>query len=153
MLCYITRRNDWVNHLNNLMNKPGRYIAKLDFAITTLGQYRDVRPTGGSIEIFRKKADARSRKDYIDDIGKSIPLLSESSEIVRSIILIRIDGQITGSEAQKYFAAARKNSLQIYDRISDIIGIFRNTFFAMFLLILLIIACIKYVRNCFITHE
>ena len=92
---------------NTLMNKSNQYTAKLDFAITTLNQSDPDSPTGGSVEIFKTNADAKARKDYIDGIGKSMPALIESSEIVRDVILVRIDRGITATEAQKYFDAAR----------------------------------------------
>ena len=94
------------NDPNALMNKPNQYIAKLSFAITSLEQFDADDPIGGSIEIFRTNSDARARKDYIDELGRGMPLLAESSEIVHDAILIRIDGGITATEAQKYFDAS-----------------------------------------------
>ena len=34
-----------------------------------------------------------------------MPFLAESSEIVRGVILVRIDGSITATETKKYFDA------------------------------------------------
>lgn len=88
---------------NAAMNKKGQYTGKLNFQITTLEQFDEDSPAGGSIEIFENRKDAQARKDYIDSIGESMPMLAESSEIVLDRVLIRIDRQITASETQKYF--------------------------------------------------
>lgn len=88
---------------NNLMNKSGQYISKGSFAITTITQLSKNDPVGGTIEIFKTKEDAKKRKEYIDSIGNSMPILSETSMIIYDVVLIRINRQITNTEAQKYF--------------------------------------------------
>lgn len=87
---------------NSMMNKPGQYIGKLNFAVDGLMQILDT-PKGGSIEIFSSKKDAEARKEYIDQFGAASPLLAETSEIVLDKVLIRLDREVTMSEAQKYF--------------------------------------------------
>lgn len=83
------------NDVNHLMNKPNEYTSKINF-------------TNGSIEVFKNKEDAQARKDYIDGIGKKMPMLSEMSYINDAGALLRIDHKVTASDAQKYDDAFMK---------------------------------------------
>lgn len=83
---------------NNLMNKANQYTQKLDFAITSLEQSGD-RLKGGSIEIFKTSKDAKARQEYIASFGA---LGAENSYIINDTVLLRIDKQITATDAQQY---------------------------------------------------
>jgi hypothetical protein len=93
---------------NGLMNKNGQYIAKLNFAIDGVFQIdEENNPKGGSIEIFKNSKDAKARKEAIDKIGAASPMLTESSEIINDVILIRLDRTVTATDARLYFDAVK----------------------------------------------
>jgi hypothetical protein len=99
---------DYVEHTeetdpDNMMNKPGYYIAKLQFAITTIDQTGLELPRGGYVEIFKTNEDAKNLKNYLEELWSYIPATAGMAEIVNSVILIRTVNEITASEAQKYF--------------------------------------------------
>ncbi|APF24268.1 hypothetical protein [Clostridium butyricum] len=77
------------NDKNELLGRPNQYTSKINF-------------TNGSIEVFEKKEDAINRKDYIDGIGKKMPMLSEYSYINDEGVLLRINKDVTPEDAKKY---------------------------------------------------
>lgn len=82
------------NDKNELLGRPNQYTSKINF-------------DNGSIEVFEKKEDAESRKEYIDSIGKKMSALSEYSYIKGSTLL-RIKHEIIPDEASKYETAFNK---------------------------------------------
>lgn len=83
------------NDKNKLMGRPNQYTSKINF-------------TNGSVEVFANKDDAKNRKEYIDNIGKKMPLVAEYSYINDTGTLLRIDKKVTPDDAKKYEDAFMK---------------------------------------------
>jgi len=83
------------NDVNKLMGRPNQYTSKINF-------------TNGSIEVFTNKEDAKNRKEYIDSIGKKLPLMAEYSYINDKGTLLRIKKDLTPDDAKKYEDAFMK---------------------------------------------
>ncbi|WP_238918525.1 hypothetical protein [Clostridium sp. YIM B02555] len=77
------------NDKNQLLGRPNQYTSKINF-------------TNGSIEVFANKEDAKNRKEYIDGIGKKMPLVAEYSYINDAGVLLRLDKKLTPDDAKKY---------------------------------------------------
>lgn len=77
------------NDKNDLLGRPDGYTSKINF-------------DNGSIEVFENKKDATNRKEYIDSIGKKMPLVAEYSYINDTGTLLRIDKKVTPDDAKKY---------------------------------------------------
>ena len=77
------------NDKNELLGRPNGYTSKINF-------------TNGSIEVFANKEDATNRKEYIDNIGKKMPLVAEYSYINDSGTVLRIDKKVTPDDDKKY---------------------------------------------------
>lgn len=83
------------NDENKLMGRPNQYTSKINF-------------DNGSIEVFANKEDATNRKEYIDNIGKKMSLVSEYSYVNDTGTLLRIDKKVTPDDAKKYEEAFMK---------------------------------------------
>lgn len=83
------------NDKNELLGRPNQYTSKINF-------------TNGSIEVFNNKEDATNRKEYIDSIGKKMPMVAEYSYINNVGVLLRIDKKVTPDDAKKYEEAFQK---------------------------------------------
>lgn len=83
------------NDKNELLGRPNQYTSKINF-------------DNGSIEVFENKKDAEARKEYIDSIGKKMPLVAEYSYINEVGTLLRIDKKVTPDDAKKYEEAFMK---------------------------------------------
>ena len=92
---------------NNLLGKPGQYIAKITFADTRLvpasGDEFDVY-NGGSIEFFASEDDARNRAASLTAVTSSISVLAEYS-YVEGKRLLRISTRLTPDQAKQYETA------------------------------------------------
>lgn len=83
------------NDKNELLGRPNGYTSKINF-------------DNGSIEVFNDKEDATNRKEYIDNIGKKMPLVAEYSYINDAGVLLRINKKVTPDDAKKYEEAFMK---------------------------------------------
>lgn len=86
---------------NELLGRPNQYTSKTNYADTTIEQSDQNDPVGGSIEVFGSKEDAENRKNYIDGLGKKVPMLAEYSYI-NGTALLRLDKSLTPDQAKKY---------------------------------------------------
>ena len=87
---------------NELLGRPGSYIAKINFVDTRLSQSTIADfVNGGSIEIFFDEAGALARKDTIDTLALTISLAIEYS-LVETRILLRLSSRLTPSQAEEY---------------------------------------------------
>lgn len=89
------------NDPNELLGRPNQYTSKVNFADTTLEQEDENDPIGGSIEAFENSEDVKSRKEYIDGIGESMPAFAEYS-YVNGNALLRLSKKLTPEQAEKY---------------------------------------------------
>jgi uncharacterized lipoprotein YehR (DUF1307 family) len=83
------------NDKNQLLGRPNQYTSKVTF-------------TNGSIEVFANKEDATNRKEYIDNIGKKMPLVAEYNYVNDTGALLRLDKKLNPDEAKKYEDAFMK---------------------------------------------
>ncbi len=86
---------------NSLLGRPNQYTSKVKFADTNLEQTDTAEPTGGTIEFFTSNEGAKARKEYIDNFGKSMPMLVEYSYINNGVLL-RLDKELTPDQASNY---------------------------------------------------
>lgn len=75
------------NDKNQLLGRPNQYTSKVTF-------------TNGSIEVFANKEDATNRKEYIDNIGKKMPLVAEYNYVNDTGALLRLDKKLNPDEAK-----------------------------------------------------
>lgn len=92
---------------NELLGRPGQYVAKTNFGVTELET--DGNPDmdvseGGSVELFANETDAKARYDYVSNIAKSSPMLSEY-DYLNGKMLLRLSNSIVPSKAQEYQTA------------------------------------------------
>jgi hypothetical protein len=88
---------------NQLLGRPGQYIAKLNFADTRLKQ-PDGDVLGGSIETFANATDLETRKAYITNLAKQLSLAVEY-EYTNGLMLLRLDKGLAPAQADAYNAA------------------------------------------------
>ncbi len=88
---------------NQLLGRPGQYVAKLNFADTRLTQPAGDM-TGGSIETFANAGDLKTRAAYISNLAKQLSLAVEY-EYTNGLMLLRLDKGLTPAQAEAYNAA------------------------------------------------
>ncbi|MEO8287251.1 MAG: hypothetical protein ABI670_12575 [Chloroflexota bacterium] len=90
---------------NKLLGRPNQYIAKASWHDTRLGA--PANPTepevsdGGGLEIYIDADGAKSRMDYIQELGKKLPLAVEY-DYVNGPILLRLSKELTPAQAKEY---------------------------------------------------
>lgn len=85
------------NDPNKLLGRPNQYTEKITWS-DSRSQNSNV---DCSIELFKNKADADSRKKYLETVIKSMPMLTQYIE-QKNNVLIRVDGVLTPSQANEY---------------------------------------------------
>ena len=89
---------------NELLGRPGQYIAKSNFSVKELETNDDSDidvSEGGSVEIFANAKDAKARYDYISEVSKGMSILSEY-DYLNGKILLRLSNSILPSKAKEY---------------------------------------------------
>lgn len=104
-LTVITEDND----ANNLIGRPGGYTSA---AVLTdrFGDTSDSEPGvawGATVEIFPTQTAAQERKDYIQSVLTSSPMLGTEYDYVSDNALLRVTGEIKPSRARQYESALR----------------------------------------------
>lgn len=97
------------NDANNLIGRPGGYTSA---AVLTdkQGDTSDSEPGvawGATVEVFPSHADAQRRKDYIQGILTSSPMLGTEYDYVADGALLRVTGKLKPSRAKEYETAFR----------------------------------------------
>jgi hypothetical protein len=97
---------------NKLLGRPNQYIAKATWHDTRLSE-----PTGelgvehgGGLEIYQDEAAAQARMDYIQELGKKMPILVEYN-YVKGPVLLRVSKELTPTQAEAYKKALEGLSL------------------------------------------
>lgn len=89
---------------NDLLGRPGQYLSKINFRITTLAVERpgefDV-DDGGAIEVFPDTVGAEGRANYIMALGQGFSPLAQYG-FVHGPILLRLSSRFTPDQAQEY---------------------------------------------------
>lgn len=97
------------NDPNMLLGRPGAYTSKVNFRDTRLSEQGRTfeLPNGGSIEVFAHEADASARRDYIQNVTRGNPLLTEYTYAVGAVVL-RLSSRLTPEQAAAYETALRE---------------------------------------------
>jgi len=97
---------------NHQLGRPNGYTSKTAFADSRVEQPdtefvdADSLSRGGSVEVYPDEAGAKARKDYIVNLGKSLPLAVEY-DYVQGGVLIRVAQEMTPERAAEYEAVAK----------------------------------------------
>ncbi|MEV4246937.1 hypothetical protein AB0J63_26430 [Streptosporangium canum] len=97
------------NDPNKLLGRPNGYASKASFTdkrvdiSKVIGKEGDVE-LGGSIEVFEDAGQAEQRADYIQEIGKNMPMLGEY-DYVAGPVLVRVSKELTPDQAAGFEAA------------------------------------------------
>jgi hypothetical protein len=96
---------------NGLLGTPNAYVSKAAFTDTRIdpAQANDTEigsiELGGSVEVFRNEADARARKQYIDETLADLPIEVSEYSYVHGAELLRLSRRLTPEQAAEYEAA------------------------------------------------
>jgi len=85
---------------NELLGRPGQYIAKANWADDRLEQSGGD-PRGGTVELFKSQGDLRKRKEYIETVIQAFPPLAEYI-YAKGNALLRLDHGLTPAQAAEY---------------------------------------------------
>lgn len=88
---------------NQLLGRPGRYIAKMNFTDERLPP-SDV--PNCTIEVFHNAADAENRRAYLESVGRGASFL-DSYKFLHKNVLVRVDLGLTPSQAAEYETALK----------------------------------------------
>lgn len=93
---------------NNLLNRPNQYTQKVAFADTSIDQpdpeflMDDASPiNGGTIEVYPTVDGAIKRKEYVEQVTESMPMLQQYI-YVNDTAVLRLEHDVLPSDAEKY---------------------------------------------------
>jgi hypothetical protein len=96
---------------NQLLGTPNLYVSKAAFTDTRIdpAQAKETEigsvELGGSVEVFLDEADARARKQYIDETIADLPIDVSEYSYVRGPVLLRLSRRLTPEQAAEYESA------------------------------------------------
>jgi hypothetical protein len=96
---------------NHLLGRPGQYTGKVSFRDRRLedGGGGFAVTSGGSIEVFATRADARRRFDYVTAIFRSgSPAVPAEYDYLEGRAFMRLSQALSPTQAKKYEAAFRR---------------------------------------------
>ena len=99
------------NDANLLLGRPGQYTGKVNFRDRRIkdGGGGFAVSSGGSIEVFASKADARRRSNYVTAIFESAsPSVPSEYDYLEGNTFLRLSHVLTPVQARKYEAALRR---------------------------------------------
>ena len=99
------------NDANLLLGRPGQYTGKVNFRDRRIkdGGGGFAVSSGGSIEVFASKADARRRSNYVTAIFQSAsPSVPSEYDYLEGNTFLRLSHVLTPAQARKYEAALRR---------------------------------------------
>jgi hypothetical protein len=86
---------------NKLLGRPGQYTSKVFFYDDRHPKAADGDEGEKTIEVFSSAGDALRRRDYVAEMTKNMPTLTEYSYL-KGLVLVRLDQTILPSEAKQY---------------------------------------------------
>jgi len=95
---------------NKQLGRPNGYTSKAAFtdsrinAADVAGKKEGDVGLGGSVEVFDDADQAQQRADYIQEIGKKLPVLGEY-DYVAGPVLLRVSKELTPDQAEAFEAA------------------------------------------------
>lgn len=99
----VTAENDG----NKLLGRPGQYTSKVFFYDARHAKQASSDAGENTIEVFASPGDAKARQDYIAEVTKEMPMLTQYSEL-RGPVLVRFDKEMLPAEFEEYKAALAK---------------------------------------------
>src|ERR671920_756138 len=93
---------------NQLLGTPHSYTSKAAFTDSRVSpaEANDTEigsiELGGSVEVFANDADARARKDYLDQTVKDLPIDVSEYSYLHGPILLRVSRRLTPTQATEY---------------------------------------------------
>lgn len=88
---------------NNMMGRPGGYASKVNFMDSRHSAESEM-SRESTIEVFEKEADATARREYVEEVTRGTPFLTQYIYQQGGIVL-RLDRSLLPDEAQEYEAA------------------------------------------------
>lgn len=93
---------------NSLLGRPGQYTSKITFFDGRHPKPGDGSDTGeNTIEVFSNAADAKTRHDYVEQVTKGMPMLTQYM-LLQGKALVRFDKVMLPAEVDGYKAALAK---------------------------------------------
>ncbi len=102
---------DASNDGTRLLGRPGQYTGKVNFRDTRIedGGAGFAVSSGGSIEIFATRADAKRRSDFVSAIFESAsPSIPSEYDYLVGNAFLRLSHVLTPAQARKYEAVVRR---------------------------------------------
>ena len=99
------------NDGTRLLGRPGQYTGKVNFRDTRIrdGGAGFAVSSGGSIELFATRADARRRADFVSAIFESAsPSIPSETDYLVGNVFLRLSHVLTPTQARKYEAVLRR---------------------------------------------
>jgi len=99
------------NDGTRLLGRPGQYTGKVNFRDTRIrdGGGGFAVSSGGSIEIFATRADAKRRSDFVSAIFASAsPSIPSETDYLVGNAFLRLSHVLTPAQARKYEAVLRR---------------------------------------------
>lgn len=96
---------------NHLLGRPGQYTGKVNFRDRRIngGGYGFAVSSGGSVELFTSRSDAKGRFDYVSAIFRSAsPAIPGERVYLVGNAVLRLSHVLTPTQAKKYEAALRR---------------------------------------------
>jgi hypothetical protein len=96
---------------NQLLGTPDSYTSKATFTDTRIdpAEADDTElgsiELGGSVEVFADEADARARRDYLDQTIRELPINVGEHAYLRGSVLLRVSRRLSPTQAAEYEAA------------------------------------------------
>jgi hypothetical protein len=96
---------------NQLLGTPDSYTSKATFTDSRIdpAQANDTElgsiELGGSVEVFADDADARARKDYLEETLRGLPINVSEYSYLRGTVLLRVSRRLDPRQAAEYEAA------------------------------------------------
>jgi hypothetical protein len=94
---------------NHLLGRPGQYVGKANFHDRRIkdGGAGFAVSSGGSVEVFASKADAKRRFDFIAAVTRS-PAVFAEYDYLEGTVLLRLSHRLTRAQATRYATAVRR---------------------------------------------
>jgi len=94
---------------NKLLGRPGGYMSKTAFSDSRIkpalfGTTQDSVNGGGSVELFADEDAATARRNYVQELGKRLPILTEY-DYQSGPVLLRVSRNLTPEQAAEYESA------------------------------------------------
>jgi hypothetical protein len=86
---------------NKMLGRPGQYTSKVFFYDRRHPKNNGNDAGENTVEVFANAEDAARRRDYVAEVTKSMPLLTQYSYL-NGTILVRLSKDLLPSEAKQY---------------------------------------------------